>query len=71
YDSLLKSIELSRDSNKRADLYVAAEKLILSDAPIVPLFYETGTFLYSSDISNLVVSPYGPIIDVSFAIKKT
>ncbi|MEG2923048.1 MAG: hypothetical protein RR848_01125, partial [Oscillospiraceae bacterium] len=71
YDSLLKSIELSRDSGKRADLYVAAEKLILSDAPIVPLFYETGTFLYSSDISNLVVSPYGPIIDISFAIKKT
>jgi ABC-type oligopeptide transport system substrate-binding subunit len=69
YDEMLREIEQTRDARIRADLFVQAEKYLLSQAPLVPLFYETDTFLYSADISGLVISPYGPVVDISFAVK--
>lgn len=68
FNLLLKEIENAPHGEERAMLYKQAEQLLLQCSPIVPLFYESSTYLYSKSIDNIVVNPYGPVIDITNAV---
>ncbi len=58
-DSLLQAGTALRASNDRADLYRRAEKLILQDVAVVPLYHITNNYAVRRDVENLVVTPFG------------
>lgn len=67
YNAFIKEIENTPQGAQRASLYKEAEQLLLRYAPVAPLFYETSTYLYPKTVENIVINPYGPIIDITKA----
>ncbi|MEG0617280.1 MAG: peptide ABC transporter substrate-binding protein [Oscillospiraceae bacterium] len=70
YDLSIQKAKQSANGIEQANLFANAESILLRDAPIIPVFYETSTFLTASWVNDILLSPYGPVIDVSFAHKK-
>lgn len=71
FNNLIHQIQTMPRGNERTPLYFEAERMLQNLAPIIPLYYETGTYLYSSSVTDIVLYPHGPIIDVSFASKSS
>lgn len=58
-DSLLVAGSGMRSSRERADVYRRAERLILDDVPIVPLYNIENTFAVRAEVHDLLVTPFG------------
>lgn len=58
-DSLLTAGAAMRASNDRAGVYRRAERLILEDAAVVPLFHIANTYAVLREVEGLVVTPLG------------
>lgn len=58
-DSLLHAGTALRASNDRAELYRRAEKLILQDVAVVPLYHITNNYAVRREVEDLVVTPFG------------
>ncbi len=54
---------LANTQQGRQNLYFSAEKALLRDYVIYPLFFESSSFLTSEWIKGLYISPFGPLID--------
>lgn len=54
---------LANTQQGRQNLYFSAEKALLRDYVICPLFFESSSFLTSEWIKGLFISPFGPLID--------
>ena len=52
YDALLKSIEAETDKAKRVTLMQQAEELLLTEGPIIPIYFYTNNMLKSTDIQG-------------------
>jgi len=61
-DRLNKAAQVERDPQKRRDLYVQAQKLILSDGPFVTLGYPHRAFGAKANIHGLLVGPLGDVV---------
>lgn len=61
YEALLRRAAYAIDDSERNDLYRAAEELLLSDAPIVPVYFHTRPYLKSPRVLNLVPNILGRI----------
>ena len=48
-----------RASNDRAGVYRLAERLILEDAAVIPLFHLANTYAVLREVEGLVVTPLG------------
>jgi len=59
YDALITSIIAETDDAKRADMLVGAEKALLDDMPVAPLYYMQNAYVVSSDIKGLTSDYYG------------
>ena len=46
YDALIEQAKVSTDDAERLDLYAKAEKLLLEEGGVIPLYYET-SYVYS------------------------
>jgi len=58
-DSLLAAGAGMRASNDRAGVYRRAERLILEDAAVIPLFHVANTYAVLRGVEGLVVTPLG------------
>jgi ABC-type transport system substrate-binding protein len=58
-DSLLTVGAEMRSSVDRAAVYRRAEKLILEDAVVIPLFHNANNFAVRQELHGLVVTPFG------------
>ena len=58
-DSLLLAGARARGSVERADLYRRAERLILDDVPVIPLYNIENMFAVRTDVQGLGISPFG------------
>lgn len=60
-DSIIsEAVYLSKnDSKKRADLFVQAEKIIMADAPVAPLFFEKTNYMADKALSKFTVDYRG------------
>jgi ABC-type oligopeptide transport system substrate-binding subunit len=62
YDDLLQSAGMQPTTQLAAEQYAAAESLLLSDAVVIPLFFETSYLALGHDTTDLVYSPLGDMI---------
>ena len=51
----------------QADALRSAETLLLSDAAVTPLAFQTNYFYLSPSLSGVIISPFGPVIDLTEA----
>lgn len=58
-DSLLVAGTEMRSSGDRAEVYQRAERMILSEAPVIPLFHIANNFAVRSEVRDLFVTPFG------------
>jgi peptide/nickel transport system substrate-binding protein/oligopeptide transport system substrate-binding protein len=58
-DSLLQAGGEMRSSAARAELYRRAERIILQDAPVIPLFHLANNFAVRAEVQGLSVTPFG------------
>ena len=58
-DALLVAGSGMRSTRERADVYRRAERLILNDVPVVPLYNIENTFAVRADVHDVLVTPFG------------
>jgi ABC-type transport system substrate-binding protein len=63
-NNLLSQAAVEKDEAKRAELYHQAERQILADAPVIPLYHNIAYTLVKPYVSGLAVTPMG-ILDLS------
>lgn len=59
YNQILKDASKELDDNKSIEMYVKAEKLMLSEQPIIPLYYGTYNNMVSPNLKGWHQSPLG------------
>jgi oligopeptide transport system substrate-binding protein len=64
YDALVEKINIEKDTVKRYEMMLEAEKMLFEDAAIAPLYQRGLAVLQRSDIKGLVRHPSGS--DFSF-----
>jgi oligopeptide transport system substrate-binding protein len=65
YDDLLKAALIETDTAKRSKQLVDAEKILMDESAIFPLYFRSSPFLVKPKVQGLVLPPYG----VDFEIK--
>lgn len=58
-DSLLAAGARARGGAERSELYREAERRILDDAPVIPLYNIENTFAVRADVHGLLITPFG------------
>ena len=59
YDALLAESRLARDAAQRTASMVLAERLLLADSPVIPVFHRVSKLLAKPDVEGVAVSPLG------------
>lgn len=59
YDELIANASVEHDSEKRVNMFVQAEKLLMADMPIAPLYFRNRLYLRSSEIQGMFQPSYG------------
>jgi len=62
YDLELESAGTQADSARALEAYADAEELLLRDAVVVPLFWESTTFVMAPNVTGVKVTPGGVIL---------
>jgi len=57
-DALIQKATAETDATKAQADWVAADKRIMQDAPIVPLLYTKNSFLHGSNVRNFYVAAF-------------
>ncbi|WP_054951384.1 peptide ABC transporter substrate-binding protein [Numidum massiliense] len=60
FDEAIKFSQTSGDQKARVDKMAEAEKLLIKEAPIAPLYYRHRAYLWRPEIKELIRPPYGP-----------
>jgi len=58
----LESAGTQADSARALEAYADAEELLLRDAVVVPLFWESTTFVMAPNVTGVKVTPGGVIL---------
>ncbi|AEI44139.1 peptide ABC transporter substrate-binding protein [Paenibacillus mucilaginosus] len=69
YDGLIQSAYKETDEKKRFALLHEAEKLLIEEAPILPIYFYSSTYLQSDKVTDIVRHTYG-YIDFKWADMK-
>ncbi|HEU4964440.1 MAG TPA: peptide ABC transporter substrate-binding protein [Bacilli bacterium] len=67
YDKLIQEAKVTSDVKKRAQLLVEAEKVLMDDMPVGPIFFRGRAYATKPYVKNFVSFPYG----VGFDLKTT
>ena len=59
FDQLLATARQTIDATQRQNLYAQAEKLMLTDVPAIPLYYDTDFRVTNNRVHNFTRSPMG------------
>jgi oligopeptide transport system substrate-binding protein len=60
YDDLISKAKVEPDKKKRMDMLYAAEKLLMEEMPIGPLYFRARAFITKPYVKNFKWSVYGP-----------
>ena len=60
YDQLLQDSNFERDPEKRTAILLDAERMLMNDVPIIPIYYYAGRRLVGAKVKGWVDSPRGP-----------
>jgi oligopeptide transport system substrate-binding protein len=66
YDTLIKTAQGEADAKKRMSSLQDAEKLLLQDMPVGPVFFRARAFLTKPYVKDFVIRSSGPDYDLSF-----
>ena len=69
YNAIITEAYAERDASKRADLLHQAEELLLSDAPIVPVIFNTNAYAVSKELSKVKSNYWGAQIFTKATLK--
>jgi len=70
FDSFVNTALAATSASAQADALRSAETLLLSDAAITPLAFQTNYFYLSPTVSGVAISPFGPVIDLTEAVEE-
>ncbi|QJD83784.1 peptide ABC transporter substrate-binding protein [Cohnella herbarum] len=66
YDELIKSANKELDNKVRAEKMHEAEKILLEEAAVFPLFFRSSPFLIKDKVEGLILPPYGPDFELKW-----
>jgi len=69
YDELIRKAKMSSDQKERIELMHKAEKILMEEMPICPIYFYVDAFCMKDNIRKLGVSPLG-LVDFSEAYKE-
>lgn len=69
YDELIKKARAEVDAQARWNYLLEAEKLLIEEAPLVPLYFYNGSVLQKSNVKN-IVRPVVGSIELKYATKE-
>lgn len=64
---LISRAERAADLSESAELYAEAERIILDDAAVIPLYYKNEYFYINEDYADIYYNPFNKTIDFSNA----
>ncbi|GAB2702999.1 peptide ABC transporter substrate-binding protein [Paenibacillus thermoaerophilus] len=70
YDALVKGAQVQTDRAKRSADLVAAEKLLMQEMPILPIYFRQSIFAKNTKLENVVLPSYGAEWDFRWAYVK-
>jgi ABC-type oligopeptide transport system substrate-binding subunit len=68
YYTLITAANKEPDFKKRNDMFFEAEKILLTEAPIIPLYMSRGSLIISPRIQNMGINTFGARFDFRYAI---
>jgi oligopeptide transport system substrate-binding protein len=66
YDELIKKAQVEVDGKKRAQLLHEAEKILMDEMPIGPIYFSQTSFVTRPYVKNWVSRSFGPEFDLKF-----
>jgi oligopeptide transport system substrate-binding protein len=66
YDELVKGAEKELDVKVRADKMHEAEKILMDEAAVTPLYFRSSPFLIKDKVQGLILPPYGPDFELKW-----
>ena len=69
YDELIRKAKLSSDQKERMELMHKAEKILMEEMPICPIYFYVNSFCMKDNIKGVGISPLG-FVDFSEAYKE-
>ncbi|RED65570.1 peptide ABC transporter substrate-binding protein [Cohnella lupini] len=66
YDTLVKSAQKELDVAKRAESLKQAEKILMDEAAIFPVYFRSSPFLVKEKVQGLILPPYGPDFELKW-----
>lgn len=70
YYTLITKANKEPDFKKRNDMFFEAEKMLLTEAPIIPLYMSRGALVLSSKIEGVSINTFGARFDFRYATLK-
>lgn len=67
YDKLIQDARVETDRAVRTGLLVQAEKQLMSDAPVIPLYYRYQKFYISNRVEGVYLPLFGPVWELKYA----
>ncbi len=68
YNQLMIDANLEQDFAKRNEMFVKAEEILLTRAPIIPLYLSRGAYMINPKVEYMSVNTFGARFDFRFAI---
>jgi oligopeptide transport system substrate-binding protein len=59
YDDLVKGAQKETDAAKRATMLVSAEKILMDEAAVFPLYFRSSPFVVRPTVQGLILPPFG------------
>ena len=59
YNTLMDSLYAATKNSERFEILKTAEQIIVNDAPVVPLFFKSASYLAKSDLSKISTNFFG------------
>jgi dipeptide transport system substrate-binding protein len=69
FDQLIKDAKMEKDENKRYEMMYKAEKILMDEAPIIPIHFYNQVYLQNKDVTGIVRHPVG-YLELKWADKK-
>ncbi|AVX19891.1 oligopeptide transport system substrate-binding protein [Carboxydocella sporoproducens DSM 16521] len=67
YDELIKKANLESDNAKRMEYMHEAEKILMDEMPIAPIYFYTHPYLMKDNLKDVVVPSFGPYFEFKWA----
>lgn len=67
YDELVKGAQTDLNNETRAQKMHEAEKILMEEAALFPLYFRSSPFLIKEKVQGLILPPYGPDFELKWA----